>query len=362
MIPYTNLQYQYQEIKQDIDTAIFGCLKRNSYVGGTDTEIFENQIAEYTGAEGCCSTSSGTAALHLAMLSLGIGVGDEVITVSHGFIASTAAIVHVGAVPVFVDIDSDYLIDIEKITEAINKNTRAILFVDMCGQSPDIDSIIKIAKEYNLYTIEDAAHSFGAEYKNKKIGNSCDLVCFSFNPVKNLGSLGDAGALVGKEKYISIAKKYREHGRETKFTQSFFGFNYRIDNIQASVLLAKLPYLDDQIQKTNLICDRYSNELKNFIKTPKIKDHNVHSFHVYNIEVDNRDNLKEHLSNKGIATNIHYPIPIHLQKACKKFNTTNLPNTERVTQRILSLPKYTSLSEQDQDKIIYEIINWKKNQ
>ena len=362
MIPYTDLQHQYQELKQDIDAAIFSCLDRNSYVGGADTESFEFEISKYTGAESCCATSSGTAALHLAMLSLGLGPGDEVITVSHGFIASTAAIAHVGATPVFVDIDSDYLIDIEKIKLSINKNTRAILFVDMCGQSPDIDAIVDIANQYNLYTIEDAAHSFGAEYKNKKIGSKCDLVCFSFNPVKNLGSLGDAGALVGKEKYISLAKKYREHGRKTKFTQDLLGFNYRIDNIQAKVLLAKLHHLDGQIQKTNLICERYSQELKDFVKTPKIKNHNVHSFHVYNIEVDNRDSLKEHLLNKGIATNIHYPVPIHLQEACKKFNFSMLPNTEYVTQRILSLPKYTSLSEKDQDKIIHEIINWKNNQ
>jgi len=361
-IPFTDLQSQYQEVKADIDTAIQDCINRNSFITGPDVVHFEKTIAEYTGAEDCASTGSGTMALQVALKAIDLKPGDEVITLSHTFVSTVEAVINVGAKPIMIDIDEYYLIDVEQIESNITERTRAILFVDLLGQTPDVDRLKSIAKKHNLYLIADAAQSFGAKYKGQRVGSLVDLTCVSFNPVKNLGAMGDAGCVVGRPDLVARARMYRDHGRNTKFVFETVGYNARIDNIQAAVVLAKLPYLDSWLEKRRTICHRYNAELSGIVETPKTLPHNEHSFHVYCIQTDNRDELKLYLEDAGIKTNIHYPVPCHQQPAFEYLNNTPLPRTERAVNRILSLPCYHSLTNEQQSYIIDTIKQWKATQ
>jgi len=361
-IPFTDLQSQYQEAKVDIDAAIQDCIDRNSFITGPDVVHFEKTIADYVGAEDCASTGSGTMALQVALKAIELQPGDEVITVSHTFVSTVEAIVNVGATPVMVDVDEHYLIDIDKIESSITNRTRAILFVDLLGQTPDIDRLRSIADQHGLYLIADAAQSFGAKHKQRRVGGLVDLTCISFNPVKNLGAMGDAGCITGRKDLIARARMYRDHGRNTKFVFETVGYNARIDNIQAAVVLAKLPYLDSWLEQRRTICYRYNQELSDTVTTPITPNNNEHSFHVYCIEVDDRDGLQAYLNDAGIKTNIHYPVPCHLQPAFKYLHNKALPKTENAVKRILSLPCYHSLTNDQQSYIIKKIKQWKSTQ
>lgn len=361
-IPFTDLHSQYLEAKASIDSAIQDCINRNSFITGPDVTHFEKTISEYVGAEDCASTGSGTMALQVALKSIELNPGDEVITVSHTFVSTVEAIINVGATPVMIDIDDYYLIDVDLIEKNISNKTKAILFVDLLGQTPDIEKLKEIANRHNLYLIADAAQSFGAKYKNSRVGSLVDLTCVSFNPVKNLGAMGDAGCVTGRKDLIERARMYRDHGRNTKFVFETVGYNARIDNIQAAVVLAKLPYLDSWLEKRREICHRYNKELKNIVVIPKTMPNNEHSFHVYCIETDRRDDLRKFLDDSGIKTNIHYPIPCHMQPAFEYLNTPVLEKTEQSVSRILSLPCYHSLTNDQQTYIIDKIKEWKSKQ
>ena len=349
-IPFVDLYPQYEEIKQDIDFAIADIIKRSDFITGPTVEKFEQAICKYTGAEQCASIGSGTNALTCALKALDIGPGHQVMTVGHTFVSTTESIVNVGATPVFVDIDEFYHLDISKMQ--LTDTLKAILFVDLYGQTPDIDKILEFAKKFNISVIEDAAQSFGAEYKGKKVGSLVDLTCFSFNPVKNLGAMGDAGAVTGSKKLVDKVRMYRDHGRKTKFEYDTVGYNARIDNLQAVIVEAKLQKIDQWLDKKIQICRRYTEHLKNIVQCPKEVPWGKHTYYVYVIQTPKgtRDNLQAFLQEKGIATNIHYKHPSHITKAFQ--DGTKLPITEYVCDNILSLPCYHSLPEHHQDYII----------
>ncbi len=351
-IPFVDLYPQYEELKSDIDFALRDIISRSDFITGPTVEDFEKKICEYTGAEACASIGSGTNALICALKALGIKEGHEVMTVGHTFVSTTEAIVNVGATPIFVDIDEFYHMDISKMKPS--KKLKAILFVDLYGQTPDIDKIKSFANKHNLFVIEDAAQSFGAEYKGKKVGSLVDLTCFSFNPVKNLGAMGDAGAVTGSKKLIDKVKMYRDHGRKTKFEYDTVGYNSRIDNLQAVIVQAKLAKIDKWLEMKRKICRKYTAKLSDIVKCPKEAPWGLHSYYVYVIETPNgtREKLAKFLKDKGIATKIHYRNPTHTTNAFSKFAVDSLPRTEYLCDNILSLPCYHTLPSHWQDYII----------
>ena len=353
-IPFVDLYPQYEECKTEIDLAIKDIITRSDFITGPTVDKFEQSICEYTGADDCASIGSGTNALVCALKALGIGPGDQVMTVGHTFVSTTEAIVNVGATPYFVDIDEFYHMDIREIEE-IDTSLKAILFVDLYGQTPDIDKINKFAETFNISVIEDAAQSFGAEYNGKKVGNLVDLTCFSFNPVKNLGAMGDAGAVTGNKNLVDKVRMYRDHGRKTKFEYDTVGYNARIDNLQAVIVQAKLKKIDEWLDKKREICRKYTEQLNDIVKCPKEAPWSKHSYYVYVLETPNgtRDRLQEFLKEKGIATNIHYKFPTHKTKAFD--NGTELSKTEYICGNIISLPCYHTLPEHHQDYIIKAI-------
>ena len=354
IIPFVDLYSQYEELQSEIDHAISDIIRRSDYITGPTVEKFEKSICDYTGAEDCASIGSGTNALTCALKALGIGVGHQVMTVGHTFVSTTESIVNVGATPVFVDIDDFYHLDISKMQ--LTDTLKAILFVDLYGQTPDIDEIKKFAKQFNLHVIEDAAQSFGSEYKGKKVGSLVDLTCFSFNPVKNLGAMGDAGAVTGSKHLIDKVRMFRDHGRKTKFEYDTVGFNARIDNLQAVVIQTKLKKIDSWLDKKRKICRRYTEHLEDIVVCPKEAPWSKHTYYVYVIETPKgtRDQLQNFLKDKGIATNIHYKMPTHTTKAFMEFGES-LPRTEYICENILSLPCYHTLPEHHQDYIIKAI-------
>lgn len=359
-IPFVDLYPQYEELKSDIDFALRDIISRSDFITGPTVEDFEKKICEYTGAEACASIGSGTNALICALKALGIKEGHEVMTVGHTFVSTTEAIVNVGATPIFVDIDEFYHMDISKMKPS--KKLKAILFVDLYGQTPDIDKIKSFANKHNLFVIEDAAQSFGAEYKGKKVGSLVDLTCFSFNPVKNLGAMGDAGAVTGQKPIIDKVKMFRDHGRRTKFEYETVGYNARIDNLQAVVIQTKLKKIDEWLDKKRKICRRYTQFLQDVVHCPKEASWGQHSYYVYVIETPagTRDSLQNFLKQKGIGTNIHYRYPTHTTEAYKQYGTS-LPRTEYVCRNILSLPCYHTLPTHHQDYVIKAIKDFYAN-
>ena len=353
-IPFVDLYPQYEELQTEIDIAIKDIITRSDFITGPTVDKFEQSICEYTGAEDCASIGSGTNALVCALKALGIGPGDQVMTVGHTFVSTTEAIVNVGATPYFVDIDEFYHMDVKEM-EAVDTSLKAILFVDLYGQTPDIDKINKFAKTFNISVIEDAAQSFGAEYNGKKVGSLVDLTCFSFNPVKNLGAMGDAGAVTGRKELVDKVRMYRDHGRKTKFEYDTVGYNARIDNLQAVVVQTKLKKIDEWLDKKRQICRKYTEQLNDIVKCPKEAPWSKHSYYVYVVEIPagTRDKLQTFLKEKGIATNIHYKFPTHKTKAFD--NGTELPKTEYICDNIVSLPCYHTLPEHHQDYIIKAI-------
>ena len=351
-IPFTDLQSQYIEAKTDIDAAIAHTIATNSFITGPDVIKFETTLADYLRSPAAASTGSGTTALQVSLKACDVRPGDDVITTSHTFVSTVEAIVNAGATPVMIDIDKHYQLDADAVEQAITPRTTAILAMDAYGQSCDIYKLRDIADRNGLKLINDSAHSFGSA-----IMNVADLNCFSFNPIKNFGAMGDAGAVVGKPELIERARMFRDHGRNTKFVFEEVGYNARIDNLQANILLAKLPYLKEWNTGRKRVAARYNAALGNVVKIPTKSDYSDHVYYVYVIEVENRDSLAAYLKKHGIATNIHYPIPCHLQPAFKKYNVS-LPNCEQASKRILSLPCYHTLTETQQDYIIDKIWKW----
>lgn len=349
---------QYLSYKDEIQTAIKNVLDGGAYILGDEVRRFENNFASYCQASHGIGVNSGTDALIIALKVLGIKAGDEVITTSHTALATVAAIIAAGATPVLCDIESDnYTIDTKKIKNLITKKTKVLIAVHIYGQPVDMDEIMNIASEHNLKVIEDCAQSTGGFYKGRRLGTIGDIGCFSFYPTKNLGALGDAGMLITN--HPEMADKMsaiRQYGWDRARQTLAPGINSRLDEIQAAVLNVKLKYLDDDNKKRQKIAEYYSLALMGkVVKVPKLKLRQESVFHLYVIEVEDRDRVKNKLENNNIYPGIHYEKPVHEHKGYSsycKVPAEGLSVTESIAKRILSLPIYPELGEKDVERII----------
>lgn len=318
---------------------------------------FERAFAAFVGAGGATAVASGTAALHLALLAAGIGPGGEVITTAHTFIATAEPISHAGAIPVFVDIDPrTYNLDPNRVEDAITPRTKALVPVHLYGQPAPLGPLREIANRHNLVLIEDAAQAVGAEYQGKRCGAIGDLACFSFYPGKNLGAYGDAGAVTGDDQSL-LAKvaKLRDHGRTTKYEHDEIGFGERMDSLQAAILRAKLPHLEDWTVARRTHARLYNELLSDCdVVTPFESADVRHVYHLYVIRTSRRSAMLQHLQSKGIGAGIHYPIPLHRQPAYLKkgYADVSLPVTERAAGEILSLPMYPELTREQIEYVV----------
>ncbi len=350
-IPLVDLKRQYQGIKEEVLAEIGRALEGMQLFLGKNVQAFESEFATYCDAEFAIGVGSGTEALHLALLACGVGPGDEVITVSNTFFATVEAIALVGARPVLVDIDPDtYNIDPSQIEGSISARTRAIIPVHLYGQPANMDSILKLAQAHRLKVIEDACQAHGAEYYGRRTGSLGNAGCFSFYFTKNLGAYGEAGMIVTSD--ANIARKcrmLRDHGQDAKYHHPFFGLNGRLDEIQASILRVKLPHLDKWNEKRRYLAQTYDACLPPSVVKPKETPGAKHVYHLYVIRTPERDQLRGWLESKGVATGMHYPIPVHLQEAWDSYygSTIYLPVTERVAGEILSLPIYPELTAEE---------------
>jgi dTDP-4-amino-4,6-dideoxygalactose transaminase len=350
-VPFVDLKTQYQSIKAEIDAAIARVIQNTSFILGPEVEAFEQSFAEYVGARFCLGLNSGTAALHLALLAGAIGPGDEVIVPANSFFATAEAVSVVGATPVFVDANPvSYTIDASKIDEAITARTRAIIPVHLYGQSADLDPIFEIAKRRNLLVIEDAAQAHGAEYKGRRVGALGEIGCFSFYPGKNLGAYGEGGAVVTNDEQLARrVRLLRDHGSERKYRHEIVGYNFRLEGIQGAVLNVKLRHLDRWNELRRRHAARYTELLKDAnLVLPAEMDYARHVYHVYVIQTETRDDLQRQLSDVGIQTGIHYPIPIHLQPAYESLGhkAGDFPEAERQSARVLSLPMFAEMTDE----------------
>ncbi len=356
-INFIDLQAQYQEYSQEIDTQIKEVCSTAQFIGGAKLKSFELNLANFTGATHAIGCSSGTDALLLALMALDIKAGDEVITTPFTFIATAEVIAFLGAKSVFVDIDEQtYNIDASKIEEAITPKTKAIIPVSLYGQCADMDSINEIAQKHNLTVIEDACQSFGAEYKGKKSCNLSTIGCTSFFPSKPLGAYGDGGAVFTNDD--ALAEKIRmllSHGQNERYRHKYIGINGRLDAIQAAILNVKLKYFEKEVTTRQKIGQRYSDLLFTCnVTTPYIKADRTSVYAQYSIRVKEREKVVKALSNEGIPTAVHYPMPLHLQEAFKDlgYKEGDFPISEKISNEILSLPMSPYLTQEQQDFIV----------
>jgi dTDP-4-amino-4,6-dideoxygalactose transaminase len=355
-IPFVDLQAQYQTIAPEINAAIQGVLDRSDYILGDEVRLFEDDFAKYIGTAYALSVGSGLDALELALRAYGIGPGDEVITAANTFIATVLAIVAVGAKPVLTEMDPiTYNIAPAAIEAAITSRTRGIMPVHLYGQPADMEPIVAIARKHNLLLIEDAAQAHGAKYAGKRAGSWGDAAAFSFYPGKNLGAYGDGGIITTDDAAVAEKIRYlRNYGQTVKYEHAIAGTNSRLDTIQAAILRVKLRYLDRWNALRNEHATAYSAALADgpFV-LPKIALNRTHIFHLYVVQTENRAAIQEFLNQRGIATGIHYPIPIHFQEACKSlgYHRGDFPVTERAATRILSLPIFPELTAQQREFI-----------
>lgn len=351
MIPLVDLKAQYKTIKKEILSKVQEVLESCAFIQGKYVEDFETQYADLLNAKYCIGCSSGTSALFLGLKALGIGAGDEVITTPFTFTATAEAICNTEAKPVFVDIDPDtYNIDVSKIEKVITKKTKAIVPVHLYGNPVNMLLLIQIAKNYNLKVVEDCAQAHLATYRNKAVGTFGDIGAFSFYPGKNLGAYGDAGAVITNDKSLADRmRKLADHGRVQKYYHEIVGYNFRLDAVQAAVLIVKLKHICGWTKKRQRNAELYNNFLKENrqIKIPKAQDDGKHVYHLYVVQVSNRDKTINYLRKKGIMASIHYPLPLHLQKAFKflGYKKGDLPVSEEVSKKVMSLPMYPELDE-----------------
>lgn len=348
-IPFVDLKAQYETLKDEMAEAIRGVLDSAQFVGGEALASFERDFAAYCQVRHARGVANGTDALHLALRALGIGHGDEVITTAHTFIATAAGIVATGARPVLVDIDPDtYTIDPKMIERALTDRTKAIIAVHLFGQPADMGPIKDIARRHGLYVVEDAAQAHGAEYQGVRTGALGDVACFSFYPAKNLGAYGDGGAVTTNNAAIAERiERLRDHGRTTHYSHAEIGFNSRLDALQAAVLQVKLRRLDDWNSNRRRAAEWYAAEFaQSGIKTPFVRKGSTHVYHLYVITTNERDAMRIKLDEAGVATGIHYPLPLHLQPALTYlgYRQGDLPCCEEMAARSLSLPMFPELT------------------
>jgi dTDP-4-amino-4,6-dideoxygalactose transaminase len=347
-VPYVNVAAQHSPIRDKLLAAVGNVIDHGQFILGAEVGEFERCFAELCGVHYAIGVNSGTDALILALRVLGIGLGDEVITVANSFVASASCIALVGARPVFVDVREDLNIDPALIETAITSHTRAIIPVHLTGRPADMDSILEIAQANDLYVIEDCSQAVGAEYKGRCIGSFGTLGCFSMHPLKTLNACGDGGTITTKDSELcEKLKVLRNVGHVSRDEVVVWSGNSRLDTLQASILLAKLEYLGEWTKKRRTNARFYQQRLADLqtVQVPIEKPHEKAVYHTFVIQVDRREDLRDYLADMGIRTAIHYPLPIHLQKAAEAlgYKPGELPVTERQAERVLSLPVYPEL-------------------
>lgn len=355
-IPFIDLKSQYESMKAQMDAAVIGVLESTQFIGGPQLNKLEESLAAYTGAKHAIGCSSGTDALLLAMMALEIGPGDEVITSPFTFIATAETIAFLGAVPVFVDIDeATYNLDVSQVEGKITSKTKAIVPVSLYGQPADMDELNALAAKHGLAVIEDAAQSFGAEYKGKKSGNLSTIGCTSFFPSKPLGCYGDGGAVFTNDD--ALAAKVRSllnHGQTERYVHKYIGINGRLDAVQAAVLNVKMETFPAEVEKRIAIGARYSEALKDAVTVPEVKSDRTSVYAQYSIRVKDREKTVAGLQAAGVPTAVHYPIPLYKQEAFASLgcDASDFPVSEAVAAQIMSLPMSPFLTEEQQDAVI----------
>lgn len=359
-VPAFDATRQFAKIKKEIMKEVEGVFESGRFVLGERGQKFEAAFAEYVGTKYAVGVNSGTDALKIALVALGVSEGDEVITVTNTAVPTISAIREIGAVPVFADIDEYFTIDSDKFEKKITAKTKAVVVVHLYGGAADISSIVEIAKKKNIKVVEDCAQSVGAAFGSKKLGTFGDVSCFSFYPTKNLGAYGDAGMiLTNSQSVYETMKKLRMYGFAKTYYANIEGFNSRLDEVQAAILSVKLAYLDEWVKRRQDIAHFYSKEIKNkLIETPRIRPDSEHSFHLYVIRTKKRAELKEHLTKNNVGFGVHYEFPIHLQDAYKFLNYKkgDLPNSEKAAEEILSLPIFPEMTGAEL-KYVVDVIN-----
>jgi len=359
-IPYLDLPAQYRSLGSEVLTALEKICESTSFAQGQATADFEAKFAAYCEVDHCVSLNSGTSALHLALRCLDVGPGDEVVTVSMTFIATAWAISYAGATPVFVDIDPvRRTLNPDKLEAAITSRTKAIIPVHLYGMPAEMDRIMAIAERHGLPVVEDAAQAHGAKYRGKRVGQFGQIACFSFYPSKNLGAYGEGGALITNDASIAQrARSLRDHAQSQKYLHDEIGYNYRMDSFQGAVLAIKLKHLDEW-NKARINCARQYTEL---LKASSYKLQMSDSecvWHCYVIETPERDRVRAALQDIGIQSAVHYPVPIHLQRAYSHlgYRRGDLPVTEALCERCLSLPIYPELSQEKISRVASALLD-----
>ena len=361
MIPFLDLKAQYRALKDEINPAVLRVLESGQYVLGPEVTAFEEAFAASCGTRFAVGVNSGTSALHLALLAAGVKQGDEVLTTPFTFVATVAAILYAGARPVFADVHPQTLnLDPEKAAGRVTPKTKVLLPVHLYGQPAHMDPLLALAKKKNLTVIEDAAQAHGAEYKGRRAGNLGDMGCFSFYPGKNLGAYGEGGLITtNNPEWARLLRLYRDWGAEKKYHHDLPGYNYRMEAIQGAVLGAKLRHLDSWTKARRERADFYDHRLgEKGVGLPQILPGAEPARHIYAIFSGQRDALRGRLEERGIQTHIHYPIPVHLQKAYASlgYRKGDFPIAESLADRVLSLPLYPELSMEDAAQVADEVL------
>jgi dTDP-4-amino-4,6-dideoxygalactose transaminase len=362
-VPFLDLSAQYQSIKSEVNAAVSGVLESGRYILGPEVEAFECEFAAYQQAAEGVALNSGTSALHLALLAAGVGPGDEVITVSMTFFATVAAIRYTGATPVFADIDPlTCTIDVSQIASLISPRTKALLPVHLYGQAADMNPILDIARRHGLAVVEDAAQAHGAEYQGRRVGSFGDAAAFSFYPGKNLGAYGEGGiALTSNPEIAARMRMLRDWGQKTKYYHDEHSFNYRMDALQGAILRVKLRHLDQWTDARRAHAAAYAGLLEPAgVRVNAEAAGRRHVYHIYGVFNLDRDGLQRHLAQAGIQTGIHYPVPVHLQRAYRGAIPLphSLPRTEHAAREQLSLPMFPELTAAQVRLVGHTVAEW----
>jgi dTDP-4-amino-4,6-dideoxygalactose transaminase len=358
MIPFLDLKAQYKSIKPEIDAAVINVLESTQFVLGEYVANFEKDFAAYCGAKHAIAVNSGTSALHLALLAAGVGPGDEVITVPFTFVATVSAICYTGAKPVFIDIEpATFNMEVNQLEKAITSKTKAILPVHLYGQMADMKGILDIANRHGIPVIEDACQAHGAEYYGQRAASMGLSGAFSFYPGKNLGAYGEGGCVVtSDDAHAKKVRMLRDWGAEKRYHHVLKGFNYRMEGIQGAVLGVKLKYLEQWTEARRARAREYDALLKDspIVKAPKQVEGRRHVYHVYAVRHADRDALQKQLQAEGVSTNLHYPIPVHLQEAHKDlgYKVGDFPQSEAAANEVLSLPMFPELTSSQVEQVV----------
>jgi dTDP-4-amino-4,6-dideoxygalactose transaminase len=358
MIPFLDLKAQYASIKGEVDAAVLNVLASAQYVLGDEVAAFEREFAAYCDAKHAIAVNTGTSALHLALLAAGVGPGDEVITVPFTFVASVSAVCYTGATPVFVDIDpTTFTMDPAKLEAAITARTKAIVPVHLYGQMAEMAPIMEIADRYGIPVIEDACQAHGAEYRKQRAGSIGISGCFSFYPGKNLGACGEGGIVVtSDDAHAKTIRMLRDWGQEQRYHHALKGFNYRMDGIQGAILRVKLRHLEDWTEARRAHARHYSALLAGSrqVAAPAELADRRHVYHIYAVRTRDRDGLQRALQAEGVQTGLHYPIPVHLQKAHADlgYKAGAFPESEAAAREVLSLPIYPEMTSRQVEQVV----------